>query len=87
MGSTRNHNGGALAFGPDGHLYIGVGDTGCNCGCNPGFNTSNYFPTCLSNLQGKILRIARDGSIPATKPARGPRRRCPVQRHRLPRRR
>jgi MYXO-CTERM domain-containing protein len=68
MAADRNHNGGALAFGPDGHLYIGVGDTGCNCGCSPGTNTSNYFGTCLTVLKGKVLRIDRDGGIPSDNP-------------------
>ncbi len=63
----RNHNGGGLKFGPDGNLYIGTGDTGCNCGCAPG-RADNYFPTCLTNLQGKLLRIDRDGRIPANNP-------------------
>ncbi|MCA9553197.1 MAG: PQQ-dependent sugar dehydrogenase [Myxococcales bacterium] len=71
MAADRNHNGGALAFGPDGNLYIGVGDTGCNCGCAPGTNTSNYFGTCLTVLKGKVLRIDRDGGIPPTNPLVG----------------
>ena len=71
MGAGRNHNGGGIVFGPDGHLYIGVGDTGCNCSCAPGQNNRNYFPTCLSNLQGKILRIDRDGNVPSTNPLTG----------------
>lgn len=62
-----NHNGGGLAFGPDGNLYIGVGDTGCNCSCAPG-TADNYFPTCLTNLNGKILRVDRDGNVPAGNP-------------------
>jgi glucose/arabinose dehydrogenase len=65
-----NHNGGGIAFGPDGHLYVGTGDTGCNCNCRPG-TANNYFPTCLTNLQGKILRIDRDGNVPADNPLVG----------------
>ena len=71
LAANRNHNGGSIVFGPDGHLYIGVGDTGCNCNCSPGNNRNNYFPTCLNTLHGKILRIARDGSIPADNPLVG----------------
>lgn len=71
LGGRANHNGGALMFGPDGMLYIGVGDTGCNCGCAPGTNTSNYFGTCLTNPNGKILRIGRDGEVPADNPLVG----------------
>ncbi len=51
-----NHNGGELAFGPDGHLYIGLGDGGS--GGDPQNNAQN-----LSNLLGKILRLdVGDGS-------------------------
>ncbi len=51
------HNGGAMAFGPDGKLYISVGD-----GAN-GANAQN-----MNSLHGKILRINTDGSIPADNP-------------------
>ena len=47
-----NHNGGSLAFGPDGKLYAGVGDGG-GAGDTPN-NAQN-----LSVLLGKILRLAR----------------------------
>ncbi|HUR62041.1 MAG TPA: PQQ-dependent sugar dehydrogenase [Candidatus Thermoplasmatota archaeon] len=45
-----NHNGGALAFGPDGHLYIGMGDGGS--GDDPQDHARDK-----SSLLGKILRI------------------------------
>jgi glucose/arabinose dehydrogenase len=51
------HNGGALHFGPDGKLYIAVGENG---------NSANA--QTLGNLLGKILRINRDGSIPTDNP-------------------
>jgi glucose/arabinose dehydrogenase len=72
-----NHDGGALDIGPDGRLYVGVGDTGCNSGAPPG-TVTNYYGTCLVDHptnngggNGKILRIGLDGSIPADNPLVG----------------
>ncbi len=45
-----NHNGGQLAFGPDGYLYIGMGDGG-DAG-DPGGRAQNHL-----ELLGKLLRI------------------------------
>lgn len=50
-----NHNGGSLAFGPDGHLYISVGDGG-------GDNAAAAQDR--TNLYGSILRIDVDGTDP-----------------------
>jgi len=56
-----NHNGGALAFGPDGYLYIGVGDGGG--GGDPDGNAQN-----TGSLFGKILRIDVSGETYAIPP-------------------
>lgn len=56
--SATNHNGGGMAFGPDGKLYIAVGD-----------NAVSSNSQSISNRLGKILRINKDGSIPADNPA------------------
>ena len=63
----ENHNGGQLAFGPDGLLYIGLGDGGS--GGDPNRNALN-----LSTRLGKILRIdpASAGGEPFTTPADNP---------------
>jgi len=57
LSSATNHNGGALHFGPDGKLYIAVGENA---------NSSNS--QTLGNLLGKILRLDKDGSIPTDNP-------------------
>jgi len=62
-----NHNGGLLQFGPDGYLYIGLGDGGS--GGDPQRRGLD-----LSVLLGKILRIdpKPDGDSPYTVPADNP---------------
>jgi glucose/arabinose dehydrogenase len=66
-----NHNGGQLAFGPDGYLYIALGDGGS--GGDPGNRAQDR-----TTLLGKILRIDVDTpgdtlnySIPPTNPYAG----------------
>lgn len=65
-----NHDGGALAIGPDGKLYVGDGDTGCNSNKppEPVYTPTNFFATCLTVPNGKILRVNLDGSIPNDNP-------------------
>ncbi len=52
-----NHNGGQIEFGPDGYLYIGMGDGGS--GGDPGDRAQN-----LAVLLGKMLRIDIDHADP-----------------------
>ena len=54
------HQGGALHFGPDGKLYIGIGE-----------QTAETPAQKLGTFQGKILRINSDGTIPADNPFYG----------------
>jgi glucose/arabinose dehydrogenase len=60
-----NHNGGVLAFGPDGYLYAGLGDGGSQG--DPFGNAQN-----TSVLLGKILRLDVDSAETYTVPADNP---------------
>ncbi|MDQ4074733.1 MAG: PQQ-dependent sugar dehydrogenase [Chloroflexota bacterium] len=62
---SEMHNGGQLAFGPDGYLYIGVGDGG-------GGGNSSQNGQALGTLLGKILRIDVDGATPYAIPSDNP---------------
>jgi glucose/arabinose dehydrogenase len=54
-----NHNGGHLAFGPDGYLYVGLGDGGDG-------NDPEHFAQDPDSLLGKMLRL--DVSVPDSDP-------------------
>ena len=54
---ASNHDGGRIAFGPDGFLYIGTGDA-----------QQAQTAQDTNSLNGKILRIRDDGTIPADNP-------------------
>lgn len=60
-----NHNGGLVVFGPDGMLYIGLGDGGS--GGDPQGHGQN-----LQTLLGAILRIDVDGAVPYDIPPGNP---------------
>lgn len=57
LSTATNHNGGAIHFGPDGKLYVAVGE-----------NANGSNSQTLSNRLGKVLRINSDGTIPADNP-------------------
>jgi glucose/arabinose dehydrogenase len=61
----QNHNGGQMQFGPDGYLYIGMGDGGS--GGDPGNRAQN-----LGDLLGKMLRIDVDSGSPYAIPPSNP---------------
>ncbi|WP_092565053.1 PQQ-dependent sugar dehydrogenase [Bowdeniella nasicola] len=58
--AAGNHNGGRIAFGPDGKLHVGTGDAG-----------QRELSQDLDSLAGKILRLNPDGSRPADNPFDG----------------
>ena len=55
-----NHNGGRIMFGPDGKLYVVVGD-----------NDDPSRAQSLAGLAGKVLRLNPDGTVPSDNPRAG----------------
>ena len=62
---SGNHNGGQLQFGPDGFLYIGMGDGGST-------GDPSNFAQNSATLLGKMLRIDVDTGSPYTSPSDNP---------------
>ena len=60
LAKARNHNGGRIKLGPDGLLYVTVGDA-----ANP------WTAQDLTTYNGKILRVELDGSVPRDNPFPG----------------
>jgi len=61
FGGPGAHNGGRVRFGPDGFIYVAIGD-----------NHSGEGPQSPTQLRGKILRVDRDGKAAAgNKPPAG----------------
>ena len=59
IGSRASHNGGRIAFGPDGKLYVVIGDGG---------EDPATAQTLAGEPRGKILRLNPDGTSPASNP-------------------
>ncbi|MDH5345881.1 MAG: PQQ-dependent sugar dehydrogenase, partial [Gammaproteobacteria bacterium] len=62
---STNHNGGQIAFGPDGYLYFALGDGG-------GAGDPNERAQDTIYLLGSILRLDVDGAAPYAIPADNP---------------
>jgi glucose/arabinose dehydrogenase len=56
----RLYNGGRIAIGPDGHLYV-----------TTGWTENRALPQDIASLAGKILRMTRDGQVPQDNPFKG----------------
>jgi glucose/arabinose dehydrogenase len=59
--AAGNHDGARLKFGPDGHLYMTMGDAG-----------ASSLAQDLGSYAGKILRVAADGTTPRDNPFASP---------------
>lgn len=57
---SQVHHSGTVRFGPDGKLWITIGNNG-----------NNANPQDLTTIHGKVLRINKDGSIPSDNPYAG----------------
>jgi glucose/arabinose dehydrogenase len=58
---STTHNGGRLRIGPDGKLWVSLGDAGMKA----------YTSQSWKRLAGSVLRMNVDGSVPADNPRKG----------------
>jgi glucose/arabinose dehydrogenase len=57
LSTATNHNGGAIHFGPDGNLYVAIGD-----------NANGANAQSLTTRLGKMLRMTSSGGVPPDNP-------------------
>lgn len=62
------HNGGRIAIGPDGMLYVATGDVAGNVPEPDRPTEEQMVAQDVGSLSGKILRVTLDGSVPADNP-------------------
>jgi YVTN family beta-propeller protein len=70
--AADSHLGGAVRFGPDGKLYLSVGNNDFWVNPPPGFTYPSNNAQDLSNIYGKILRLNPDGTVPSDNPFASP---------------
>jgi glucose/arabinose dehydrogenase len=66
------HNAGDVQFGPDGYIYVGIGDGGRDYAGRSDSSAENAAARDLNVLLGKIVRITPTGAVPPGNPFRGP---------------
>lgn len=70
--ATNDHNSSRMKIGPDGKIYYTIGDLGSNQFANACNEIRSQYtptsPTDLTDLQGKVLRLNLDGTIPTDNP-------------------
>jgi glucose/arabinose dehydrogenase len=65
---VSNHNGGNVLFGPDGKLWLAIGDGGDGNDTGPNHHEPGGNAQWDLSLLGKLLRINKDGTIPTDNP-------------------